>query len=425
MRVLHTSDWHLGHRLHRRSRHWEHQRFLDWLLERLVDQEIDVLLIAGDVFDTANPPTQALELWYSFLAACAKIKPELRVLVVGGNHDSAARLDAPGGLLSAFHIEVVGGARKDGELRSPEEMVMQIPSPSSGQGKLWVAAVPFLRPVDLPQQAWQEGQDPLIEGVRAFYQAVFDSMQANAAPGDHLLAMGHLYLRKGQLSELSERKILGGNQHALPADVFPSWLDYVALGHLHRAQSVQREEIRYCGSPIPLAMDERHYRHEVTLLCLEPKGRRIESIRVPRAIPLLRVPDQGSASLPEVLAALDSALSQDLGSPPESARSAMQDTPLAFIEVAVRLTEPDPDLRATIESACEAHGHQLCSLLVEYAGAQTSLGEQVVEQELAQLQPQDVLRAMYEASYGEAIDESLVGAFEELVESLDQEGAPA
>lgn len=395
---------------------------MDWLVQLLGDKEVDALLVAGDIFDTANPPAQALELWYSFLATCATRLPGLQILVTGGNHDSAARLDAPRDLLRALKIQVIGGARRDGVLRSPEELVVQLPGKTPEEGKVWVAAVPFLRPVDLPVLELSPQEDLLIEGVRRAYHQVYELMRERAGPKDAFVAMGHLYLRKGQLSELSERKILGGNQHALPLDLFPEWLDYVALGHLHRAQAVGRESVRYCGSPIPLAMDERHYRHEVCLVDLHPDRSEpcIERIRVPREIPLLRIPDQGSASFEEVLAELDQRLASLPAPEPGEAQDPEQT--VAFVEAAVRLSEPDPELRAKLESACEAHGQLLSSLIVEYVGKKDALGQAVGQKELSQLSPQDVLCEMHQASFGQAASPELLSAFHELLETVGQEG---
>lgn len=427
MRILHTSDWHLGHRLHRRARTREHAAFLEWLTQLMQDQSVDVLLIAGDIFDTANPPAQALELWYSFLANCAARLPELSVVVIGGNHDSAARLDAPSELLAALRVQVIGGARSNGEARPAKEMVLKIAPRDPAEPALWVAAVPFLRPVDLPRIDDAEGVDPLIEGVRAYYQEVFDELESQAGVDEPKIAMGHLYLRKGKLSELSERKVLGGNQHALPADIFPDWLDYVALGHLHRAQAVGNDRIQYSGSPIPLAMDERHYRHQVNLISLSRAGEplSVEALRVPLTVPLARVPDQGSAPLDEVLAALDTLLAKAPFERAQPFELGDLDRPVAFLEACVQLTEPDPDLRDKVEKACEAKGHQLSSLIVEYAGVNTALGDQVERQELRELAPSQVLSAMHQARFGAEPTRGMLSAFAELFEQLDQESEQA
>lgn len=428
MRVLHTSDWHLGHRLFSRSRAYEHQHFLAWLLEQLQRREVDLLLIAGDIFDTANPPAQALTLWYSFLAACAKHLRDLQIIVVGGNHDSAARLDAPSELLSALEIQVVGGARREGRLRQPQELVIPVRKRGGEEILAWVAAVPFLRPMDLPMMQSKEGQDPLIEGVRTYYSQVFDSMRAMAQPGQRLLAMGHLYLRKGQLSEWSERKVLGGNQHALPEDIFPEWLDYVALGHLHRPQAISRESVRYCGSPIPLAMDERSYPHRVNLLSWKDTQAQleVESISVPRSLPLYRIPEKGCLELDALSEAIERDLPAQLQAEPPAevprmAELGQIERPLPFVEFGARLVAPDPELRDRLEALCEAKGLRLSSLVVEYAGAREALGESKPERDLRQFQPEEVLAAIHESTYGEAIEPELLELFGELVDVIHQE----
>src|SRR4051812_29205135 len=113
MRILHTSDWHLGQLLHEHARAWEHARFLTWLLETLAAERVDALLVAGDIFDTANPPAESQAAWYEFLARARARFPALDIVVIGGNHDSASRLDAPTPLLDAFRIHVVGGFEPD------------------------------------------------------------------------------------------------------------------------------------------------------------------------------------------------------------------------------------------------------------------------------------------------------------------------
>lgn len=428
MRVLHTSDWHLGHRLFARSRAYEHQHFLAWLLEQLQRHEVDLLLIAGDIFDTANPPAQALALWYSFLAACATRLSGLQVVVVGGNHDSAARLDAPADLLSALEVQVVGGARREGALREAHELVIPVRKREGEEILAWVAAVPFLRPMDLPLLELEEGQDPLIEGVRAYYAQVFDCMRAKAQPGQRLLAMGHLYLRKGQLSEWSERKVLGGNQHALPTDIFPEWLDYVALGHLHRPQSISRDSIRYCGSPIPLAMNERSYPHRVNLVSWKDAQAQleVESISVPRSLALYRIPEKGCLELD----ALTEAVERDLPAHAQAdeahevaglAEFGEVERPAPFVELGAQLAAPDPELRDKLEEMCAAKGHRLSSLVVEYVGSRQSLGEREPERDLRQFQPEEVLSAIHESTYGETIEAELLEIFGELVDAMHQE----
>jgi DNA repair protein SbcD/Mre11 len=279
MRLLHTSDWHLGQLLHGASRDAEHAAFLGWLLEVVRERAIDALLLTGDVFDSAHPPVSAQARYFGFLGALARLPKPPQVVVISGNHDSAARLDAPAALLAALDIHVIGA------LRAVEHSVIALRD-VSGKPTAQLVAVPFLRPADLPLDA-----DP-IAATREIYAERFALARARRTPNQALLATGHCYLVGGALSRLSERDIQRGYQDALPLDLFPDDVTYVALGHLHRAQIVGgRPNVRYAGSPLPLAFSEQNYCHEVTLV--ECDGAAIKSIAplpIPRRVGCCKCP---------------------------------------------------------------------------------------------------------------------------------------
>jgi exonuclease SbcD len=314
LKLCHTSDWHLGHTLHGCSREHEHRRFLAFLLEVLVEERVDALVVAGDVFDTANPPASAQAMYYAFLAEARRRLPGLDVLVIAGNHDSASRLSAPDPVLRALGVRVVGTVPRLGRGGSApvdaDAMVVPLHD-RGGEVAAWVAAVPYLRTSDLPSGDLPsgdetEGDDPLIAGVRRVYDAVLDAARARRKPDQALLATGHCSMVDARPSALSERVILGGERHALPVDLFGDDVAYVALGHLHLAQDVGgHSHVRYSGSPIPLSMPEETYPHQVRLVDFE--GARLvgqAEVRVPRAVEVLRVPKE-PAALDEVLAALE------------------------------------------------------------------------------------------------------------------------
>ena len=164
MRIIHTSDWHLGHTLHGLPREYEHACFLDWLLATIHEHAVDALIITGDVFETHNPAATAQATWYRFLATAKRQCPDLDILVVGGNHDSAERLNAPVPILDAFGIHVVGGlARLPDDRLDLDRLV--VPLCCQGEVAAWVAAVPFLRPADL-RGIDNTRQDALEQGVR-------------------------------------------------------------------------------------------------------------------------------------------------------------------------------------------------------------------------------------------------------------------
>ncbi|UYZ64984.1 exonuclease subunit SbcD [Hymenobacter weizhouensis] len=303
MRILHTADWHLGQRFisgHERTE--EHRHFLEWLVATINEQRVEVLVVAGDVFDTGSPSNQALELYYSFLlnmrhTGCRDI------VVVGGNHDSPATLNAPARLLRHLRVHVVGCV--------PDCFEEQVLVLDDAQGKpgLVVCAVPFLRDRDVrlsvPGETAEEREARIKQGIADHYArlAEVETVWQLKDLGLPVLATGHLYAAGAAPSE-SERTIHVGNLGQVTADHFPGVFDYVALGHLHRPQRVGgREHIRYSGSPIPLSFSEIDHPKEV--LVLEFQGGRLhtlESLPVPSARRLVRF----HGTLDEVTQALTS-----------------------------------------------------------------------------------------------------------------------
>lgn len=415
MRLLHTADWHLGQTLHGIARDHEHARFLDWLLDILDERSVDALLIAGDVFDGQNPPIPALGLFYRFLARAKARRPALDIVVVAGNHDSGSRLEAPSPLLQEMGVHVVGGlpVGEDGRF-DPDRLLFPLRG-EDGRVEARCVAMPYLRPADLPPAEVEDGTDPLIEGVRSVYAMAVEAVRRQLGPGEALVLTGHCYMRDGALSELSERKILGGNLHALPVDVFPEDAAYVALGHLHRAQAVGgREEVRYSGSPLPLAVDEEPYPHQVVLADIAD-GRLVgrEALRVPRFVALHRVPGGGRFATPDDALAALRALELEDGLPRES---------WPFVEVSVELAEPRPALREEVAAALTGRPARLVKLAVRLIGRGETLAESVPHMELADLAPEDVFQRLYRRSHDGDPDPALLAAFQELVATV-QEGA--
>ncbi|TNE84109.1 MAG: exonuclease subunit SbcD [Deltaproteobacteria bacterium] len=408
MRILHTSDWHLGHTLRSIDRDEEHARFLSWLLDALVRERVDALLVAGDVFDTANPPAYATRAYYGFLAEARRRLPGLDVVVVAGNHDSAARMDAPHPVLRELGVHVVGAMPRTDDGFDAERLVLPLTN-AQGQVEAWVAAVPFLRQADLPHVA---GMDPLIDGVRAVYDEALRLVRERMEPGQALLATGHCYMVGTTLSEQSERRILGGNQHPLPDSIFPPDVAYAALGHLHRAQIVGgRDNVRYSGSPIPLSMAEVDYEHQVVLLELSG-GVLLKStpLFVPRWCPMLRVPADGPGPVAEVLAALRDMTPCDPERP-------------GYLDVRVQLDGPYPGLRGEVESAIAFKNVRLVSLQATYAGVGKALADEVEIEQLEELDPTEVFARRWAQKHEGEPPEDLVETFRELLEDVRGERA--
>lgn len=406
-RLLHTSDWHLGHVLHGVDRKYEHAKLLQWLTDTVIREQIDALLITGDVFDAANPPIEAQETWCRFLADLWRRDPQLQIVVIGGNHDSASRLEVNDPLLRALgRLHVIGGVPwKDGR---PEldKLILQLQN-RAGVISAWVAAVPFLRATETGT-----GSAAIVaESTRRLYDTVLTDARSRREPGQALLAMGHLYMIGGKVSELSERRLIIGDQSPVPADVFPEDVAYAALGHLHLAQSVGgRETVRYSGSPLPLSLSERRYSHEVVLVDFE--GEQVSgcrSLAIPRFVDILRVPENGSAAIDDAVCALRELPSRTDG--PEEIRP--------LLEVCVKVDRPEPNLRQLIEAALEGKEARLVRLGVEQSGSIHGLkGGEL--RSVAEIRPEEVFALKYQRQFDQPPPDDILQAFHEILRDVEQ-----
>lgn len=413
MRVLHTSDWHLGQTLHNFERSYEHQCFLDWLLATIVREQADTLLIAGDIFDNANPSAAAQKQFYHFVQQAKTHAPHLNLVIIAGNHDSPGRLEAPGPLLEAHGARVIGHVLRaaDGQIEL-ERMLLPLTGPD-GTIKAWCLAIPFLRPGDVPRVPASTDQagpdpspDPYLAGIALLYRQVLELALTKRQPGQAILAMGHCHMVGGEMSNDSERRIVIGGTEMLPSGIFDPVIAYAALGHLHLAQSVGRQNhIRYCGSPIPLSFAEVDYKHQILRLDFDGERlREVTPLAVPRAVPLLRVPGK-PASLPQVLLEL---AALDL---PDCAAAA-----LPFLEVRVRLDAPEPGLRARIEAALEGKPVRLAKIETSSAARSTDAGKAVLTlDQLDQLQPDDIFKRLYQQKFDTDAPPEQLSAFAELM----------
>jgi exonuclease SbcD len=421
MRLLHTSDWHLGQTLHNFDRTYEHQCFLDWLLDTIVAEEVDALLIAGDVFDNANPSATAQRQLYRFLQQARVCAPQLDIVVIAGNHDSPGRLEAPGPLLEAHGTRVVGHVVREAAGNIDVERFLVPLTGKDGAVRAWCVAIPFLRPGDVPRVAPPSADgapndafDAYLAGIRSLYQQAYELARARATDGQAIVAMGHCHMVGGDASPDSERRIVIGGTEALPAAMFGPDVAYAALGHLHLAQRVgQQDHLRYSGSPLPLSFAEVGYRHQVLRIDLDgSRAAAIEPIHVPRAVELLRVPER-PAPVKQAIAEL---VGLDL---PDLPRDAWP-----YLEVRVLLDAPEPGLRAQVEAALEGKPVRLAKIeptrrVVTTAGAEPALSLD----QLAQLQPDDIFRRLWQQRFGEGAPDDQLAAFAELLLPTDAAGS--
>lgn len=285
--ILHTADWHLGKKLDQHDRAEEHQLFFEWLLQCIVQEKIDALIIAGDIFDTGVPSNESLRMYYNFLVALHKTCCR-QAIIIGGNHDSISTLHAPRELLRALQVQVVGGIPEN-----PEEQMIELKS-KDGHTEAVVAAVPFLRDRDvrlsISGESAAEREKRMREGIIGHYEKLVPLVESYKKKGIPVIATGHLFAAGATASD-SEKQIHVGTLGHIPVNMFPEVFDYIALGHIHRPQTVGGlPYVRYSGSPIPLSFSEANDGKHVLLLKAQPsKSVTITEIPIPCFRPLLRI----------------------------------------------------------------------------------------------------------------------------------------
>ncbi|MBK0092261.1 MULTISPECIES: exonuclease subunit SbcD [Erwiniaceae] len=333
MRIIHTADWHLGQFFYSKSRAAEHQAFLDWLLAQIALHQVDALIIAGDLFDTGSPPSYAREMFNRFVVALQSTQCQL--IVLAGNHDSVATLNESRELLACLNTRVITSATPQGE-----QQVLTLHQRDGTPGAL-LCAIPYLRPRDiLRSQAGQSGREKqisLLEAIEQHYQQCYAAaLTERADRALPIIATGHL-TTVGVTKSDSVRDIYIGTLDAFPAQAFPP-ADYIALGHIHRAQRIaDSEHIRYSGSPIPLSFDELGREKSVFLVEFSAQLNRV----TPLPIPLFQPMQMLKGSMAEIEQQLAQFSDSDAGQP-------------VWLDIEITTQEYLSDLQRRVEQLTEA-----------------------------------------------------------------------
>lgn len=410
MKFLHTADWHIGQLFHEYDRTHEHQQFLNWLVETLQTEQVDVLLISGDVFDISNPSAASVKMFYRFLNLATKANPTLQIIITAGNHDSASRLEAPKPLLESSNVHIIGLVEKsiDGNI-DYEKLLVPIHD-TLRNTKIWCLAIPFLRMGDYPSIL--NSDNPYTEGVTALYKEAFESACLKKQDGQVIIAMGHLHTHNAEISDLdkAERLIMGGVE-CIPATAFHPDIKYVALGHIHKAQRIGgKEHVRYSGSPLPMSFSELNYKHQVIVFELDNDINNLKSIEIPIFVPLKRVP-LTPLPLHEVITLLEQLPTIDTNS--EIA---------PYLEVRVLLDGPEPALRHKIETALIGKGFKLTKIDVKYPTSNQQETKFISPEKLNELQPIDVFNKVYKSRYNGDVPDTILQLFQQVAQEVNQTG---
>lgn len=404
MRIIHTSDWHLGQFFYTKSRAVEHQAFLDWLLRQVQTHKVDAIIVAGDIFDTGAPPSYARELYNRFVVA---LQPSgCQLVVLAGNHDSVATLNESRELLACLNTRVIAAASSE-----IDDQILLLRCRNGEPGAL-LCAIPYLRPRDILRskagQSGREKQLSLLDAISHHYQRCFHAAQARrSALGLSLpvIATGHL-TTVGVSKSDSVRDIYIGTLDAFPAQAFPP-ADYIALGHIHRAQRIaEQDHIRYSGSPIPLSFDELGREKSVCLL--EFHGGTLQSV-TPLVIPQFQPMQMLKGSLAEIEQQL-AAFAHWTGEQP------------VWLDIEVTTQEYLSDLQRRIELLTQALPVEV--LLVRRSREQRNRAiERMSNETLAELKVEEVFarRLVQESDLDELTQQQLTQLFRVTLAAMQEE----
>jgi exonuclease SbcD len=391
MKILHTSDWHIGHTLYTKKRYGEHEAFLSWLKETIISRGIDALIVAGDVFDTGAPGGQAQRLYYDFLTSllgtCCRT-----VVVVAGNHDSPAMLEAPAGVLEKLHIHTIG---LPGEIGRHVIPLID----AAGDVKAVCCAVPYLRKNEMVrlEDETQSTDEKIVAATAQFYRDVTDAALAYGVP---IIATGHLFAQGAVRTDGDGvRELYVGTLGQVGADIFPEEIGYVALGHIHGAQVVGgQERIRYCGSPLPMSFSELG-RDKCVLDVTLGEALSVQALSVPVFQRMTAV----SGSREEILEKLQTLAGENV-----------------WIEVTYTGAEPCPHLSADVAEAVRGGCAEALSIRnTAAAGAMLDATDESIS--LASMSVQDVfLRCIGADALGEDDVSELVNCFNEIIREMEE-----
>lgn len=398
MKILHTADWHIGKKLHKHELSQDFDLFIEWLCSFIREEAVDVLLISGDVFDLANPSSEARKQYYRALMSLRRL--DCKIIITGGNHDSPAMLNAPAEVLKELEVHVIGGLPED-----LEELIIPLNN-RKGELEVVVAALPYLREADLRNASEGESFEDRLEVIRAGIQHYFEKaadLCKEKFPEVPAIALGHLFAAGAETSE-SERDIQIGNQAAFNARQFGEYFDYIALGHIHKPQKVNAAvPTYYSGSPIPLSFSERKDEKRVLLLDTS-EGFTPVSFPVPAFRSLLKI----SGTLEE--------LQQKLVNPGE--RKKLD----SLLEVEMIEDDYDADKIIKLDdlvSNFDVEGFEIVKHRAGFRNRVTGAAELYRDRSLEDLKPREVfVELLNSTQHEEEIRDTIISAFDELLEEI-------
>ena len=401
MKIIHTADWHLGNVFHRHHRVAEHRHFFGWLRDTIVAQQPDALIVSGDIFDGPNPSAEVQRLFYDFLTHLSVEHPGMSIVLIAGNHDSGARLEAGEELLRMHNIYVRGTVWKDAEGEPYfERMILPLAPRGSNTAEVVCFALPFLRPSDYPTGL------SVQEGIKHYLTNLDKRLKKTEFKRLPVMVAAHFYAHGAliQEQEHSERLVVGG-QDRVDADIMGEGFSYVALGHIHKAQQVSSNTY-YAGSALPMSFSERFYHHGVEMVEIGEDGETVVShLEYNPLRHLLTIPAKGSA--------VPATIMDEICKLPERGKKDDGEA-WPYLELRVLEEQPEPNFLHEVTEALSTKAVLFCRMTRETpkTSSPTSATTESIET-IRNLTPMEMAQMVFDSRYGSEMPDSLRLRFEQ------------
>ena len=401
MKIIHTADWHLGNVFHRHHRVAEHRHFFGWLRDTIVAQQPDALIVSGDIFDGPNPSAEVQRLFYDFLTHLSVEHPGMSIVLIAGNHDSGARLEAGEELLRMHNIYVRGTVWRDAEGEPYfERMILPLTPRGSNTAEVVCFALPFLRPADYPTGL------SVQEGIKHYLTNLDKRLKKTEFKRLPVMVAAHFYAHGAliQEQEHSERLVVGG-QDRVDADIMGEGFSYVALGHIHKAQQVSTNTY-YAGSALPMSFSERFYHHGVEMVEIGEDGETVVShLEYNPLRHLLTIPAKGSA--------VPATIMDEICKLPEREKKDNGEA-WPYLELRVLEEQPEPNFLHEVTEALSTKAVLFCRMTRETPKTSSPTSETTGSIEaIRNLTPMEMAQMVFDSRYGSEMPDSLRLRFEQ------------
>lgn len=400
MKILHTSDWHLGHSLYNYDRTTEQLAFLEQLARIVTTEKPDAMVVSGDIYHYSTPSAATQKMYTEGMLRIHRACPEMRMVVTAGNHDSSSKLEIDSSLWQHFGVNVVGSIERSQEEVNLEKHILEIKD-KDGNRKGYVVAVPHIYPQNFPAL---DANTPREERPSRFFQTLLDETRKRNTEGFPVVLMAHLAIEGSDRTGHSEN--IGGIETIALQELGEGY-DYLALGHIHCPQEVKgsNRRARYCGTPLPVNFDEA-YPHSVTIVELDGHEEpRLRSVEIENPIPLVTLPREPK--------------------PFEEALKELEEYPAdkqAYIRLNVLLDNNylTPDCHERALNAAKGKACKYCYIKStrERQAAETD-GKHLSIQEIQEKSPLDIARLYYRETEGEEMDEELCELMSEVLRQIN------